>query len=126
MFESETRHPTVAMATKMDKNEQGTTGTKAKQVRDRFNEKTEQNQKSVYLRNVIQYSRFKKFQKIYRKFEDYKKRKINQKKNSEMKSGEDSQNSGKGRKTVRRQERNSGDTLTEEVTETTFQRTRKF
>ena len=43
-----------------------------------------------------------------------------------MKSGEDSQNSGKGRKTVRIQERNSGDTLTEEVTETTFQRTRKF
>ena len=45
------------------------------------------------------------------------------KKNREMKTGETS-NSGKGRKIVRIQERNSFETLTEEVTETTFQRTR--
>ena len=43
-----------------------------------------------------------------------------------MKIGDKNQNSGKGRKTVRIQERNSGNTLREEVTETTFQRTRKI
>ena len=44
------------------------------------------------------------------------------KKNKEMKTGEVS--NGKGRKMVRIQDRNSIDTLREEVTETTFQRTR--
>ena len=64
MFQSETRHPMVAMAIKTDKNKQGSTGTKAKQVRGCFDEKTEQNQKSVYLRVVIQNSRLKENQKL--------------------------------------------------------------
>ena len=66
------------MATKTDKNKKGSTETKAMQVRYRFNEKTEQNRKSVYLRVVIPYSRLKKNQK-FKQNRKIKKRKIYQK-----------------------------------------------
>ena len=59
MCQNRTRHPTVATATKMDQNEQGKTGTKAKQVRDCLNEKLVKNQKSVDLKVVSQNSRSK-------------------------------------------------------------------
>ena len=63
--------------------------------------------------------------KIYSKFKDYKS-KAALRKNCEMKTSDDNQNSGKGRKTVKTQGRNSVETLTEEVTESPFQRTRSI
>ena len=59
MCQIRARHPTVALATKTDKNGQSTNGTKAKQVRDCLNEKVAKIQKSVYLKIVSQYSRSK-------------------------------------------------------------------
>ena len=66
-----------------------------------------------------------KFKIIHRNLPIHTKTRIREcfKENRAMKTGE-TLNSGKGRKIVRIQERNSLDTLTEEVTETTFQRTR--
>ena len=124
VFQNRTRHPTVAMATKMDKNEQGTTGTKAKQVRDRLNEKTVKNQSSVYLKVFIRYSWLKSPKIIQKNLPIHTKNRIREcfKENRAMKTSK-TLNSGKGRKIVRIQKRNSLETLTEEVTETTFQRT---